>query len=162
MAFAVIACSRCKHPWAVELRHATATCPRCQSGVDLARRRRFWEGESGREAQAAAASVAARMQGGDVGAEAVQARLGPEPARHDDPLDAAAAKARGVTSKSGRAEEVLHWLTRLQEGASHDDAVEALVRAGLTRERAEKEIVRMLAGDVIFEPRAGRYRSLGA
>ena len=32
--FAVVACSGCRQPWAVELRHATARCPRRFSQTD--------------------------------------------------------------------------------------------------------------------------------
>ncbi len=82
--------------------------------------------------------------------------------RYDDPVDAAAAKARGTINKSERADIVLLWLSRLQETAEHDDAIRSLLRAGLDADRAEKEIIRMLACDVIYEPKAGSYRHLEA
>ncbi len=88
---------------------------------------------------------------------------GPEPlVRHDDPLDAAAAKARAVRNLSERAELLALWGTRLMDGLDHDILMEGLRRAGLPGDRAQKEIVRMLATDVIFEPRPGQYRHLDA
>ena len=80
--------------------------------------------------------------------------------RYDTPVDAAAAKANAVVNKSQKAETVALWLTRLQETATHEDYLAALRKAGLDPDRAEKEITRMLAMDVIFEPTAGRYRCL--
>lgn len=96
--------------------------------------------------------------------QAAQFALRPDApvARYDDPVDAAAAKARGTINKSERADLVLLWLTRLQASVAHDDAIRSLRRAGLDAERSEKEIIRMLAGDVIFEPKAGFYRHLDA
>lgn len=152
MAFAVVTCSRCKEPWALELRHATATCPRCQAKVEVAKRRRLWEGDDAREAQAAAAQ--ARLTGA-AGPEAVLLTPQKVP-RHDAPVGAAAAAGRGITNLSQRAEAVAVWLC--QEGpASDGDLTDALVAAGLDAERAGKEIVRMLACDHLYEPRAGHY-----
>lgn len=82
--------------------------------------------------------------------------------RHDSPVAAAAAKANAVVNKSQKAEAIALWLTRLLGDASHQDYHDAMRMAGLDVERAEKEITRMLAMDVIFEPRAGSYRSLEA
>lgn len=80
--------------------------------------------------------------------------------RHDSPRSAAAAKANAVVNKSQKADIIALWLTRLQGDGSHDDHVEAMREAGIDRERAEKEITRMLAMDVVFEPVPGRYRCL--
>lgn len=161
MAYAVVARSRCRMPWAVDLRHARATCPRCQTGADLARRRRLWEGDDARAAQAAAAHVAAACSAPE-GQALEQVRLTAEPQlpRHDVPTDAAAAQARRVRGTCARADAVAAWLTRLQGGAEHDELVATLVKAGLDASRAEKEVVRMLACDVLFEPRPGFYQAL--
>lgn len=116
-----------------------------------------------REAQAAAGRLRAAMAQGVGLAEAEEAIRPPEPlARHDSPVEAAAAQARQVRNLSGRADRVALWLTRLQGDVAHDAYVDALGMAGLDRARAEKEIVRMLATDVIYEPRAGAYRALDA
>ncbi len=103
---------------------------------------------------------AAMAQGTTLAAAAITLRPAPRVPRYDDPVDAAAAKARGTVNKSERAEQVMLWLTRLLGDAPHDDVIRSLRRAGLDGERAEKEVVRMLACDVIFEPRAGYYRHL--
>lgn len=110
--------------------------------------------------QAVAAHRAASAHGGSP--EAVQAslRMPAKVPRHDDPLHAAAAQAKRITNKSERADTIALWLTRLQGDTPHEDYVTAMGHAGIDGERAEKEILRMLAADVIFEPRAGLYRSL--
>jgi hypothetical protein len=164
MAYAVVACSRCKAPWAVELRHAKSACPRCHTAVDLARRARLWEGPSAARAREAAAAHAAALAQGITAARATeleQTLLADRPvARHDSAIDAAAAQARSKRNLGARAELVALWLTRLSDGASHAELLQALGKAGLGPERAEQEIARMLAADIIFEPRAGFYRAL--
>ena len=156
MAFAVVACSRCREPWAIDLRHKTVACPRCQTRVDVARRTRLWQGDDARSAAQAAAS----LRSGD-GAAQVHALADHRPVpRHDSPVDAAAAKANAVINKSQKAETIALWLTRLVGAASHDDHIAAMRQAGLASDRAEQEIVRMLATDVIYEPRAGHYQAL--
>lgn len=153
--FQVASCPRCGEPWATEARHTSASCPRCRTRCDLAALRAAWTGDDAREAQRAAAAARAARHG---------APAPPEPPerlpRHDSPGDAAAAQAQGIASKSGRAEAVALWMTRLAGGARHDELRLALQGAGLDLGRAEAEIVRMLACDVLFEPRAGFYRTL--
>jgi hypothetical protein len=82
--------------------------------------------------------------------------------RHDSPIDAAAALASGIRNRSERAQAAALALSRLQGLVTHADLVAALERSGLDGERAEAEVVRMLAADVLIEPRAGHYRALGA
>lgn len=164
MAYAVVACSECDTAWAVDLRYKTSRCPRCPALVDLRRRKRFWQGDSPSDArQAAAALNTAIAQGRPVeeAAAAFDALADPRPVpRHDSAVDAAAAKAAVVVNKSQKAEVVALWLSRLQGDASEDDFVGAMHRAGVDRTRAEKELVRLLACDVVYEPVAGRYRAL--
>ncbi len=93
---------------------------------------------------------------------ALQELTDDRPVRHDSPADAAAAKARDVTNASERAETVALWLTRLMGSADEDTYLDTLQKAGLTRDRASKEIVRMLACDVIYEPKAGHYAALSS
>ncbi|HJQ92796.1 MAG TPA: hypothetical protein VJ874_00765, partial [Candidatus Thermoplasmatota archaeon] len=62
--FAVVVCSGCRKPWAVELRHATASCPACKASHDLAGRAPVWQGDDARAAQAAVAQHRAAMAGG--------------------------------------------------------------------------------------------------
>lgn len=165
MRYAVVGC-QCGNVWSIELRHATTTCTTCRKTVDVARRRRLWQGDDLREAQAQAAAMrTARAQDlpeSSAGA-AVQALQPPQPlARHDSPIDAAAAKAHGITNKSARAEAVALWMTRLLGQPSEDDLMQGMRKAGLDGARAEKEIVRMLAADVMYEPRVGHYAVLDA
>jgi hypothetical protein len=161
--FAVVACSACRAPWAVELRHATASCPSCHAPVEVAARTRLWQGDDAREAQAAVGHHRAAMAGGPAALAAVQALAPRRPApRHDSPADAAAAQASGLANKSARAEAVALWMTRLLGQVPHADLLEALGKAGIERPRAEREVVRLLATDVMVEPRAGHYRVLDA
>lgn len=120
----------------------------------------MWQGESASEARQAIQTLRADMAGGRDQVVALQDNR-PVP-RHDSPVAAAAAKANAVINKSQKAETVALWLTRLMGDADHDTHLKALQMAGLTRDRAEQEIVRMLAMDVMFEPRAGTYRVLEA
>jgi hypothetical protein len=158
MRYAVVACSRCRKPWAAELRHATVRCPACQEPAEPARKTRLWEGEDPAEAQRAVAHHRAALAGG---AQAVAALLSTRPApRHDSPEEAAAARALGIANKSQRAELVALWMTRLVGATPHDRLVAALEHAGIERRRAEAEVVRMLAMDILMEPRAGHYKVL--
>lgn len=150
--FAVVACSSCRRPWAVETRHANAKCPNCRTNAQLAGKRRLWEGPDAAGAQAAAAQHASLLAGAPL------LKGTPAPVRrHDNALEAAAASARGIANKSQRAEMVALTLTRAQGASPHDQLVQAMLLAGLDAERAQKEVVRMLACDVLTEPRAGRY-----
>ena len=159
MTFAVARCGSCREPWAADLRHATAHCPRCRQKADLRSQPLLWQGETAQEAQAAVASI--RGAGSpDI------ARLSERPAhalpRHDSPTDAAAARGAGIRNKSDRAEAVALALTRLSGAAAHDDLVAALEKSGLDRERSEAEVTRMLAADRMMEPKAGYYRFIEA
>lgn len=158
--YAVVACSSCRKPWAVELRHGTARCPECRTSYDLASRRPLWQGPDAREAGAAVAHHRAAMAGGLAAVEALRPRRA-EP-RHDSPSDAAAAQAAGTVNLSARAEEVALWMTRLVGLVPHAQLVEAMGKAGIDRSRAEREVVRLLATDVMMEPKAGLYRILDA
>ena len=46
----------------------------------------------------------------------------------------------------------------LRGAAPHEELLRALERAGIDRERGEAEVTRMLATDILVEPRAGCYR----
>ncbi|MHB1261613.1 MAG: DUF5817 domain-containing protein [Thermoplasmatota archaeon] len=158
--YAVVVCSACRKPWAVERRHATASCPDCRTSYDLAARKPLWQGEDAREARAAVAHHRAAMAGGLAAVQALQPRR-PEP-RHDSPTDAAAAQAAGIVNLSARAEAVALWMTRLVGLVPHGELVEAMGKAGIERARAEREVVRLLATDLMMEPKAGRYRIIEA
>ena len=154
--FAVVGCSSCRRPWVVDLRHATSTCPRCGVTADLERRAQLWQGEDARAAQQAAARLRA---GDDLVVVTALADRRPMP-HHDSAVAAAAAKAASVINKSQKADLIALWLTRLTGEARHEDLLAAMEQAGLARDRAEQEVIRMLATDVMYEPRAGSYRVL--
>jgi hypothetical protein len=73
-------------------------------------------------------------------------------------VDAAAAKAAGIVNASARAEAVALWMTRLSGLVPHEELVVAMGKAGIAAARAEREVVRLLATDLMLEPRAGHYR----
>ena len=158
MDFAVVVCSACRQPWAVELRHATASCPACATTYDLAGRTPVWQGDDARAAQAAVAHHRAALSGGLAAVQMLKPRR-PEP-RHDSPADAAAAQAGGIVNLSARAEAVALWMTRLRGLVPHRELLEAMGKAGIDGERAEREVVRLLATDLMMEPKAGHYRIL--
>lgn len=128
--------------------------------MELRSRVHLWDGDQASAAQAAVAHHRAALAGG---LQAVQLSQPRRPdARHDSPGDAAAAQAAGIVNKSARAEAVALWMTRLVGFVPHDELILALGKAGIPGERAEKEVVRMLATDLMLEPRAGHYRILDA
>lgn len=162
MGFAVISCG-CANAWAVDLQSDTSRCTKCGRNAKLEKRQRHWQGDNARDAGKAAAAIrTALAQSRPIKEAGASARdLADErPVCHDSPSDAAAAKAREVTNASERAETVALWLTRLQGPTDESTYLDTLQKAGLNRERAAKEIVRMLACDVIYEPMAGKYASL--
>jgi hypothetical protein len=158
--YAVVVCSACRKPWAVELRHATVSCPGCGTPYDRAARKPLWQGEDARAAQAAVAHHRAATAGGLAAVQAFKPYRAE--ARHDSPADAAAAQAAGIVNLSARAEAVTLWMTRLVGAVPHAALVEAMGLAGIDRARAEREVVRLLATDVMMEPKAGHYRILDA
>ena len=161
--FAVISCG-CQNAWAVELRSTTSRCTRCGRTTDLAKRQRHWTGDDAKAAARAVGAVRTALAQGlsidEAGNAANALLLDPRPVRHDSPTDAAAAKAREHTNHGDRAENVALWLTRLQGPTDEATYLDALQKAGLSLERAQKEIIRMLACDIIYEPQAGRYAAL--
>ncbi|MFA5944431.1 MAG: hypothetical protein WC876_08200 [Candidatus Thermoplasmatota archaeon] len=158
--FAVIACSSCRKPWAVELRHATASCPDCRTSYIIAERKPLWQGDDARAAQAAVAHHRAAMAGGLGDVQSLKPKR-PEP-KHDSPADAAAAQAAGIVNLSARAEAVALWMTRLLGQVPHVQLLEAMAKAGIDRSRADREVIRLLATDLMMEPKAGHYRVLDA
>lgn len=160
MSFAVVVCPRCREPWAVEARHASASCPRCSKKVELAHRTRLWEGPDAQAARQQAADHRARMADRSMAATVQLFQPTERTPRHDSPAEEAAAAARGIANKGSRAEMVAASLGRSGIMA-HAHLVQALHLAGLDAERAEAEVTRMLAMDILMEPKAGHYRPLG-
>jgi hypothetical protein len=160
MSFAVVVCPGCREPWAVEARHDSAACPGCRKSVELAHRTKLWEGADAREAQRQAAHHRAQMAGRTVSATVSLFQPKARSVRHDSPAEEAAATARGIANKGARAEMVAATLGR-GGPMPHADLVQALQLAGLDAERSEAEVTRMLAMDILMEPKAGHYRVLG-
>jgi len=49
--FAVVTCSSCKKPWAIETRHDRVTCPRCGKSYGVGDRVLQWQGDDARGAR---------------------------------------------------------------------------------------------------------------
>jgi hypothetical protein len=160
MTFAVVVCSACRAPWAVDARHATVSCPSCRKAVELSQRTKLWEGEDALVAQRQAGLHRAAMAAKTVSPAVSLFQPATRVVRHDSPMEEAAAAARGIANKGSRAEMVAGTLDRLQGLTPHASLVHALQLAGLERERAELEVARMLAMDILMEPKAGQYRML--
>lgn len=147
--FGALRCRSCAKIWAVELRNASSNCPACGANNELDPFRLVWTGDDAKDVIAAVSQLRA------AGTTPLPLRV----PRHDDPLDAAAAQARGLPP-SRRAEAVATALAALTGDLAHDQLTEALLRAGLPHERAQRELVRLLATDRLMEPSPGRYRLL--
>lgn len=153
--YLVIACPRCRRARVVEQGQKTASCASCDRTLALADLRAAYLGPHLEEAQQVAGLVNARLQGREE--EYVAALVAPEPrpARHDDRVDAAAAAARkGAGGEAGKADAIARALGEFQE----EELARAFEAAGLRD--AARQLRRMLAAQVVFEPRAGRYRAL--
>ncbi len=159
MRFAAIVCPDCRRAWTVERRHETVTCPRCGHTTAQASRKPIWTGDD-----VSGAQEALTLHHGGIAALAASQRPPNRAARlpHDSAVAAAASRGTGIINKSERAEAVARALASAPQTAGHADLRLALEHAGLERERAESEIVRMLATDILMEPRAGQYTLVSA
>lgn len=153
--YLVIACPRCRRARVVEQGRKTASCSSCTRTLELADLRASYLGPILQEAQEAAGRLNAKLSGREE--EYVAAMVLPAiPApRHDDRWNAAAAAARRVSGETARADAVARALGEFEDG----ELAVAFELAGLRE--AGRHLRRMLATDVIFEPRPGVYRALG-
>lgn len=155
--YAAIVCQQCRRAWTIETRFEAVTCPRCTTRNEAASRRPIWAGDDPSQA-----SQALLLHNGGPGAAAAVERP-PSRARalpHESPAHAAASAATGIVNRSDKAEAVARFLAG-RGAARHDDLLAALAAAGLDAGRAHAEVVRMLAMDVLMEPRPGVYRMVG-
>lgn len=155
--YLVIACPRCRRSRVVEAGKKSTSCGSCGRALALADLRPLASAGTLEEAQHAAGLVNARLVGRE---REFLASLLPQEApaaRHDDPYDAAAAAARKASSESDRVDEVARALFARLGAFAEEDLEEAFHRAGIPAYRLESHLVRMLATNVLYEPRAGRY-----
>lgn len=154
--FQLVACSTCRRAQVTERGRKQATCVRCSRTLDLQNLRAFLVTTSLEGAQQAAGMLNARLAGRE--AEYAQALILPaRPApRHDDRFAAAAAAARTATSEKDRADAIARALREFTES----DLALAFKMTGLPAAKLETQLKRMLATDVVFQPRTGTYRIL--
>jgi hypothetical protein len=155
--YLVVACSRCRRARVVEQGRKTASCASCARSLRLADLRAAYAGPSLDEAQHAAGLVNARLAGRE--GEYVAALVVPDVPRargprHDDRFSAADAAARRVSSEKDRADAVARSLGEFDD----PDLLKVFATVGL-RDPA-RHLRRMLATQVVYEPRPGVYRAL--
>lgn len=153
--YLVVACPRCRRAKIVEQGRQQSTCALCSRTLALADLRPFAAAETLDEAQAAAGLVNARLSGREREFAQALVPLPPRLVRHDDRYAAASAAARRAVSEKDRVDAVARALSDFDE----DDLARAFAEAGLAVARAEGHLQRMLATDVVFEPRPGRYKA---
>lgn len=153
--FQVVACPRCRRAKVVEPGRKQATCGSCNRPLTLADLRAFATTGSIEEAQVAAGLVNAKLAGREREFAAALVPAAPRASRHDDRFAAAAAAARRFSSEVDRTDAVARALGDFTE----DDLARAFHVAGLPADKLGAHLKRMLVADVVFEPRAGRYRA---
>jgi len=152
--YAVVACPRCRRSLVVEEGRRQAACVRCSRPLDLASVRAFHRGEDAEEARRVAGLVNARLAGREGEWERSLVPPPPREARHDDRHHAAAAAARKARSEKDRADAIAR---ALGEFTQEDlERAFALARVG----KPEAHLARMLATQVVHEPRPLAYRAL--
>ena len=118
-----------------DLSHARVTCPRCGNKIDVSRAKVHFSAESPVELADAVRRVAERRRGQDI----------PFP----DP------RATGGRSDEADLEERLSALVREKVEVTAGDVSSAL---GVSTEKAEELVHKMLSAGLIYETAPGRYR----
>lgn len=141
----VLQCPRCGGANVCEAHHASRRCRRCTAPLP------------------ASAIVLARCASAPEARARLVAMTSPTPIarpveRHDSTVEAAAAKASAITNLSQRAEAAALWLARLGGTIRHEELIQAFLAAAIPQKRAQAEVVRLLATDILYEPRPGEYR----
>ena len=154
--FQVVACSRCRRARIVEQGRKQATCGGCNRTLTLRDLRAFATTPSIAEAQSAVAVVNARLAGRERELAAAFVPEAPRARRHEDRFAEAAAAARRFSAEKDRADAIARALGSFAE----DDLVRAFHIAGIPAAKAAAHLARMLATDIVFEPRAGAYRAM--
>lgn len=159
--YLVVACSRCRRARVVQQGRKSAPCAACGRSLDLPNLRAFHQGEDLGEAQNAAGLVNAKLAGREREFAAAFIPAAPREVKHDDAWHAAAAAARKAESESDRADAAARALSaQAEKGFTEDDFGRALALAGVPMQRAAHHLGRMVATQVVYEPRPGRYRAL--
>lgn len=136
------------------------SCGSCSRTLDLRDLRAQWSGESLDEARRVLGALNAKLDGR---ADEFAATLVPRPSflrRYDDAHEAAAAAARGGRGEAEKVDRIARAL-----GAELGEFQEVSVRiamrhAGLSSDKSQQHMLRMLRTDVIHEPRPDWYRAL--
>lgn len=152
--YLVVACGRCRRARVVEQGRKTATCASCSRVLELRDLRAYSLGPLLEEAQEVAGRLNAKLAGRkDEYLAAMVVPRAPAP-RHDDRWNAAAAAARRATGETGRADAVARALGEFEDA----ELAAAFELAGLRE--SNRHLRRMLATQVVFEPRPGVFKAL--
>ena len=154
--FQVVACSRCRRARIVEQGRKQATCATCNRTLPLRDLRAFATTSSIEEAQSAVAVVNARLAGRERELAAAFVPTAPRPRGHEDRFAEAAAAARRFSAEKDRVDAIARALGAFAEA----DLARAFHVAGIPADKVGAHLARMVATDVVFEPRAGAYRAM--
>lgn len=137
--YLVVVCPRCQRAQAIEARFQSPACRRCRAPLETARLRSFYRGDEEAEARAAVQRVSAQLAG--MGIE--------DYARLLESID---------RERVGTIDGLLGDLERRGEfdAAAFADAA----RSARVPGDPAKLLARLLAENRLYEPRAGRYRTL--
>lgn len=154
--YLVIACARCRRALVAESGRRQAACPSCGRAVVLADVRAFLSTDALDAAREAAGRLNARLAGREHEFAAAFVPEAPPAVRHDDRFQAAAAAARRAMSEREKADAVARALGEFGE----EDLARAFEDADLRSGKIGAHLARMVATEVVFEPRPGLYRAL--
>lgn len=166
MTFAVVACPYCRRAKTFEVGRKTTQCAHCMKTLKLEHLKVFHRSDDLAEVQRAAGELNARYSG--LGAtqefhramEAAEEARGAAPDDRGDPWAPVVRAARVQSAEVPRADAIARALTERDGDWDDDLLAEAFAMAGLKPEKAEPHLKRMLATNVVYEPRPGRYRAV--
>lgn len=165
MTFGVVACPYCRRAKTFEVGRKTTQCAHCSKTLKLEHLRVFHRSDDLAEVQRAAGEMNARY--GGLGAtqefhramEEATERVR-EAGLEKDPWAPILRASRVESAEVPRADAIARALTARDGEWDEDVLAEAFALAGLKAEKAEAHLKRMLATNVAYEPRPGRYRAI--
>lgn len=168
MKFGVVLCPRCQTVRGTRLNAKTSTCARCGKRIDLKKARILCKVDTEKELASAVMEYGTKLKGGeDICAEDIGIVKEKKSQPHmilDESSDVYAQVVKNVIRIKGRdgkvvavAKELCHCLEEFTE----EDFYEILKRIGLEKgEECRKYIDKLIAENVIYEPKNGVYRCL--
>ena len=168
MKFGVVLCSRCKTARGVRLNTKTATCAKCQKRMDLKRTRILCKVETEREVALAVRKYNTKLKGGEeiyardmriVNENKEQTRVVIN--ETSDIYTEVVRKLIRIRARDERVVAAAQELYRYLGEFTGKDLYEVLKLLGFDKEEdCHKYIDKLIANDVIYEPKRGVYRCL--